>query len=177
MRLTSLDAVREAAIRATAAYFCTLSDSIHLPEIRLDLQGRAAGQWRMAGSRETLRFNMEAFVKDWATHFPATVAHEIAHSVVFQKNPSRRIRPHGPEWRATMRVLGFAPKVTHATPLTGRRSRVYIYRCECRTHHLGPQRHAHARRGRYRYLCNGCGGTLRFAGSSEWHDAVPPDSP
>lgn len=133
---------------------------IRVPEIRFDLKGRAAGQWRMHKGCEILRFNPEAFLRDWDSHFPDTVAHEVAHSLVF-RSAGNRVRPHGPEWRHFMQKLGCEPRVTHNTPLSGRRMRTYKYICDCRQHTLSARRHYLIQHRRYRYQCRQCGTTLR----------------
>lgn len=156
------------SIREAVARFYSRMLSSPIPEIRLDLRGRAAGQWRLKGGIEILRFNPEAFVRDWSAHFPATVAHEVAHSLVFRRFGLKVTRPHGPEWRAAMNALGFPPTVTHQTQLTGRRSRIYFYQCRCQLHELGPRRHFLISRRGYRYTCTRCGNPLEFEHRVAW---------
>lgn len=156
------------AIIAAAERFYSMMESAPVPGIRLDLRGRAAGQWQVRNGIERLRFNPEAFLLDWHTHFPATIAHEVAHSLVYRQYGSGRVRPHGQEWKDIMAALGFPPAITHCTPLTARRSRVYIYQCECRSHRLGPRRHYLVTRQGYRYTCTDCGRRLLFGDRVEW---------
>ncbi|MBK1673690.1 hypothetical protein CKO35_10290 [Ectothiorhodospira shaposhnikovii] len=137
------------------------------PEVRLDLRGRAAGQWRVTAGRESLRFNPHIFALDWHNHFPDTIAHEVAHSVIYRRFGlgSGRRRPHGPEWREVMTRLGFEPRVTHDTDLSlipTRQVRTYPYRCTCRVYALGVRRHGNAQRGERIYYCRSCGDKLRF---------------
>ncbi|WP_081624502.1 SprT-like domain-containing protein [Thioalkalivibrio sp. AKL10] len=132
-----------------------------VPEVCFNLKGRAAGQWRMTGGQEQLRFNPQAFVLDWDAHFPATVAHEIAHSLVYRDHGPRGARPHGPEWQARMRAFGCEPRVTHDTPLSGRKMKTHDYACDCRHHLLSARRHHLIQRKHYRYQCRQCGATLR----------------
>lgn len=165
---TGLNEKQQNGIHAAATRFYSIMRSSPVPEVRLDLRGRAAGQWRIRGGIELLRFNPEAFLLDWDAHFPATVAHEVAHSLVYRRHGPGRVRPHGPEWREIMAALGYPPTVTHRTPLTGRRSRVYIYKCKCRSHRLGPRRHYLVTRQGYRYNCAECGSRLHFHDHVEW---------
>ena len=134
--------------------------------IRFDLTGGSAGQWRYRQGQEELRFNPEAFVRDWAAHFPSTIAHEVAHSVVFRI--WGRVRPHGPEWQDMMAQLGYPPQRTHTTALTRRRRRVYLYRCACQTHPLGPRQHSLIQKQGYRYTCKRCQGPLQFTHEVRW---------
>ncbi|AHE97321.1 SprT family zinc-dependent metalloprotease [Thioalkalivibrio paradoxus] len=166
-----LTATQEAAIREAAGQFYYRMAALPIPAIRFDLRGRSAGQWRLRDGIETLRFNPEAFLRDWDSHFPATIAHEVAHSLVYRRLAPARPRPHGPEWRSIMAQLGFAPEVTHRTPLSGRRSRVYLYQCGCRMHRLGPRRHYLVTRRGYRYSCSQCGTTLHYGNRMEWQPA------
>lgn len=165
---TGLNEKQRHEIRAAATEFYSLMRSFPVPEIRLDLRGRAAGQWRVRDGIELLRFNPEAFLLDWHAHFPATVAHEVAHSLIYRQYGPGRVRPHGPEWKGMMAALGFLPAVTHRTPLTARRSRVYVYKCKCRLHRLGPRRHYLVTRRGYRYNCADCGSRLHFHDRMEW---------
>lgn len=159
---------QQTAIHHATARFYSLMESSPVPEICLNLHGRAAGQWQVRNGIEFLRFNPEAFLLDWKAHFPATIAHEVAHSLVYRRYGVRRVRPHGPEWRDMMAKLGFPPAVTHHTPLSGRRSRVYIYQCKCRSHRLGPRRHYLVSQQGYRYNCTECGSRLHFHERMEW---------
>jgi SprT protein len=159
---------QQTAICDATTRFYSLMKSLPVPEVRLNLRGRAAGQWRVRDGVELLRFNPEAFLLDWNSHFPATIAHEVAHSLVYRRYGAGRVRPHGPEWRDMMATLGFPPTVTHRTPLSGRRSRVYIYQCKCRAHRLGPRRHYLVTRRGYRYNCTDCGSRLHFHDRVEW---------
>lgn len=164
----TLNEDQQRSIREAAAGFYSRMASSPVPEIRLDLRGRAAGQWRLKQGIEILRFNPEAFIRDWQAHFPATVAHEVAHSLVFRRFGLKSTRPHGPEWQAIMNTLGFPPAVTHQTPLDGRRSRIYFYKCGCRSHELGPRRHYLISRRGYRYTCVYCGDPLEFHHRMAW---------
>lgn len=155
---------QEAKIRqqVRALYLRACPDeSPDIPEILFDLKGKAAGQWRLRKGVEQLRFNPEAFVRDWSAHFPDTVAHEVAHSLVYRSFGWRRVRPHGAQWRAWMETFGCQPQVTHNTPLQGRSMKTYAYRCTCQTHALSARRHYLIQRRRYRYECRECGQRLR----------------
>ncbi|MFP4244004.1 MAG: SprT-like domain-containing protein [Ectothiorhodospira sp.] len=138
------------------------------PSVHFDLRGRAAGQWRVMKGTEALRFNPHLFAMDWERQYPDTVAHEVAHSIVYRRfglGRDRR-RPHGPEWREVMASLGFEPRVTHDSDLTGvpvRRTRRYPYRCACQVYALGARRHRSAQSGERIYYCRRCGQTLVHA--------------
>ncbi|WP_019589100.1 MULTISPECIES: SprT-like domain-containing protein [unclassified Thioalkalivibrio] len=157
---------RDRICRRTRSFYieATGHPASSTPAVLFDLRGRAAGQFRVHRGHAAIRFNPEAFVRDWNTHFPETIAHEVAHAAVHVLYRGRRVRPHGAEWQAIMHHLGVAPRVRHATPLTpARRQRTYAYICDCTHHALSPQRHALIQKKGYRYQCRHCGGWLRPA--------------
>ncbi len=92
-----------------------------------------------------------------------TIAHELAHVLVFQLF-GRRARAHGPEWQAVMREwFGIRPQRTHNFDLEGlqvRRQQRHRYHCGCREHALSTVRHHRALRG-VDYRCVACQGRLR----------------
>jgi len=135
--------------------------SAHAVPVSFRLRGRAAGQWRLRQGQESLHFNERLFAADPGQHMPDTVAHEVAHSVVYRCH-GRGKRPHGPEWRAVMKYLGFEPRVTHETSpeLLARILNHHLYRCACRSHALGPRQHQQVHRGKRDYRCRLCGERL-----------------
>jgi SprT protein len=148
--------------RSAARHFgCSAEPS----PVGFKLRGRAAGQWRLRRGLESLHFNERLFAADPGQHMPETVAHEVAHSVVYRLHGRGR-RPHGREWRAVMKTLGFEPRVTHRTSAEtlARVLNHHLYRCACRSHALGPRQHRHARNGERHYHCRACGERLIWSG-------------
>lgn len=92
-----------------------------------------------------------------------TVLHELCHLVAHARH-GRRIRPHGPEWRALMETLGADASRCHYIDRTGlRRVRPrQLARCACRTHALGAVRAERLRRGTAIYRCRHCAAPLRL---------------
>ncbi len=88
-----------------------------------------------------------------------TVAHELAHLLVFHLSPRRRLPPHGELWREIMQGwFQVKPERTHQFPTQGirtRRQRRWSYRCSCSAHELTTVRHRRAQRGTV-YLCRRC---------------------
>ncbi len=97
-----------------------------------------------------------------------TVAHELAHLIVFHMSPRRRQPPHGRLWRDIMENwFEVEPERTHRFPTQGiraRRQRRWPYRCHCSAHELTTVRHRRAQRGTI-YLCRRCRGPLRVSAS------------
>ncbi len=155
--------VAELMHRAAEARRCELPRV----EVRFDLRGLAAGQyrceWRDGRPRCLIRFNPEVFALDPEQHLRETVAHEVAHHLTFHLHP--RARPHGPEWAAWMAFFGLEARARGGYRVDGiraRRQRRFGYRCACdgREHALSATRHNRIQRG-VRYRCPRCGETLQ----------------
>ncbi len=152
----------EAVLQQAGAHCRARGVRLPRPEVRYDLTGQSAGQVRWARGRPpVMRFNLP-IARDHLDDFLAvTVVHEVAHLVVAACHPGAR--PHGPEWRATMRLLGVAePRRCHeyTLPTPARRQRRWAYRCGCREHELSTTRHRRVEAGAARYHCRVCGGPL-----------------
>jgi len=139
-----------------------LGTSIPDPSIRFDLKGTSAGQVRtLDGLAYRIRYNSLLLERNPQDFLAATVPHEAAHLVAFHLF-GPKVRPHGREWRAIMRLFDAEPRRCHNYDLEGlvtRRLRRYGYRCGCRYHSLTSIRHNRIRAGRT-YLCRRCGHAL-----------------
>jgi SprT protein len=136
---------------------------VAMPEIRFDLRGQAAGQFRMdAASRALIRYNPALLARHETEFLAQTVPHEVAHYLTLL-HFGRGVRPHGEEWRQIMRALGTDPSRCHQFDVSGiaaRRVRRFAYHCDCGDHALTSIRHHRVLRGA-RYLCKRCGQALR----------------
>ncbi len=102
-----------------------------------------------------IRLNSELLLTHGAQFWRETLPHELAHLIVWQLH-GRRVRPHGAEWQAVMRLFGAGLERCHSfTVLPTRRQREYVYHCACRAHHLSAVRHGRIQRGG-RYICVRC---------------------
>ncbi|MEN8718691.1 MAG: SprT-like domain-containing protein [Oceanococcaceae bacterium] len=129
-----------------------------VPEVRWDLRGMAAGQAVL--QRNTIRLNAMLCHQEGDEFTRETVLHEWCHLVVW-RHFGRQARPHGAEWKATMRCLQLDPQRCHAATVNPtRRQRRFVYRCGCRDHELSTTRHNRARRGVV-YRCVVCRTPLR----------------
>ena len=132
--------------------------------VRFDLKGRAAGMYKVTRRERVIRYNPYIFSRYFDDNLADTVPHEVAHYVVDVVYGRRRIRPHGPEWRALMVQFGLQPRRTANYDLTGmpvRRHRQFPYRCACGPVSLGARRHRSFEQGVARYHCRRCGEVLR----------------
>ncbi len=135
--------------------------------VNFDLTGRAAGMYRVRDGQPEIRYNPYLFAKYFADNMATTVPHEVAHYAVDRIHGGRKVRPHGPEWRALMRDLGVEPLVTTRFDLAGipvRRQRRHAYSCACRRHELTTRRHNLIRRQARRYFCRVCRDELAYLG-------------
>ena len=86
-----------------------------------------------------------------------TVLHEYAHLFVFERW-GYGAKPHGPEWRDAVQLLGLEPEVTHAySGRKARRKRRLICRCEKCSAIIRRSRPLMRRR---EYTHVGCGGRV-----------------
>ena len=160
-----------------------------LDNVQFNLRGRAAGQFRAKPKRvanklfsgaavyEThLRFNNALLEQYGAKFISDTVAHEVAHFVVYElysrtahrsNSVSRRdlgngkqIKPHGIEWRSVMvEVFDADPSVTHDYKVEpAYKKSQHAFSCECpgRVHQLGPVRFKRVTQQQTRYVCKTC---------------------
>jgi SprT protein len=144
-----------------------LEQQFELPPVTFDLQGRAAGMYRVSRSQRQIRYNPYIFGKYFADNLANTVPHEVAHYLTDMLYGLRNIRPHGREWQAVMRLLDAEPSVTCCYDLTGvplRRQRRFRYRCACSSHAMSAVRHNRVQRGLGSYLCRQCREPLVFTG-------------
>ncbi|WP_457676094.1 SprT family zinc-dependent metalloprotease [Thiolapillus sp.] len=157
----------EQALRDATAYWLAAAEKqlgrhFPLPEIRFDLRGQAAGQYR-GHPLPCIRYNLELAGRQPEAFLRRTPGHEVAHYVIHQMHPRQRLRPHGPEWRQLMESLGLEPSRCHEFDtggVTTRRQRRFSYRCACRKHELSATRHNRVIRGQAEYRCTHCGERL-----------------
>ncbi|HYQ73001.1 MAG TPA: SprT-like domain-containing protein [Gammaproteobacteria bacterium] len=160
-----IDATRRCIARAAVLFGRELAD---IP-VRFDLRGRAAGMYRVRNGKREIRYNPHLFSKYFSDNLANTVPHEVAHYVTDVLHGLRRVRPHGPEWRAVMRAFGAEPVATCRYDLDGipvRRQRRFHYRCDCSTHSISSVRHNRIRDGRVRYHCRRCRAPLSYTGGA-----------
>jgi SprT protein len=168
------EAQQQEVILHTEAY---ISDAAGLYDVTLtpvavhfNLAGRAAGMFRLRRDEAVIRYNPWIFARWYDEHLAHTVPHEVAHYVVTRLHRGRRVRPHGPEWRAVMQDFGVPPRVTcshdpaEIADLPQRRMQRYDYACGCSHHRLSAVRHNRVARGQATYRCRRCHQPLRHAG-------------
>lgn len=157
LKQKALAAVRRAEERARQFY------AIRLPSAALDfsLRGRCAGQARVEKMGATLlRINLQLLAENLDDYLSQTIAHEVAHLVVYWTARKKRLqpRPHGTEWRSVMReCFGLEPKRCHSYRTSPARvvPRPFLYTCSCREHRLTSIMHNKIGRN-CQALCKAC---------------------
>ena len=138
------------------------------PQLKFDLRGAAAGQFRGSKDQAELRFNSQLFSLYFDDNLEHTVPHEVAHYVVFQlfirKRIRSRVRPHGNEWKAVMYLFGVPAEVRHqydVSQIPVRRERRVLYQCGCQEHRIALRTHRKMVQGQQR-ACTKCNQKLRL---------------
>lgn len=133
--------------------------------VLFDLKGRTAGMFKTIGTRRMIRYNPWIFAKYFEENLRDTVPHEVAHFIVHEVYPRRGVKPHGPEWQDLMARFNANPGVTFDFDLAGvpqRQQAKHRYHCGCQLHEVSTTRHNRAQRGRVRYQCVTCAGSLVY---------------
>jgi len=166
-QLTSLGTEQLNAIEERVAHCLRLAEKkfqrkIPSPQLKFDLRGAAAGQFRGSKDQAVLRFNSQLFSLYFDDNLEHTVPHEVAHYVVFRlfiRGKIRsRIRPHGNEWKAVMHLFGVPAEVRHqydVSQIPVRRERRVLYQCGCQEHRIAMRTHRKMVQGQQR-ICTRC---------------------
>jgi SprT protein len=129
-----------------------------------DLNGKCAGMYQVRGQQRRIRYNPWIFAKFFQDSLNNTVTHEVCHYIVDRIWGLAKVKPHGAEWRKTMRAMGAEPLVTGNYDLSGipvRQYTKYSYQCNCSTHQLTALRHRKIVQNGVRYRCQQCHGFLQ----------------
>ncbi len=156
---------RELLLMAARHYRISAPDVV----IRFDLCGKAAGQACMpAAGRPVIRYNTLLLEENGERFIARTVPHEAAHVLAFRLH-GPRIRPHGPEWREVMDLLGADSRRCHDYDTSRCKARTlsrHNYHCNCREHELSSIRHNRIMAGQT-YYCRACKQALQPGKSAD----------
>jgi SprT protein len=154
-----LDITRHWIVRAEAVY----QRHFPLPEIRFDLRGQTAGQYR-GGKHPCIRYNMDMASNQFDAYSRRTPGHEVAHYVVDCLYPGYKIRPHGTEWKTVMQAFELEASRCHQYDLKNlpqRKQRRFSYQCPCQEYKLSATRHNRVQFRGVEYRCMKCGEILQ----------------
>ena len=134
--------------------------------VYFDLSSRTSGMFVVKGMNKYIRYNPVIFSAYFDDSVINTVAHEVAHYIVYQCYGHTKVRPHGREWKSIMDVFGAKPDVTSQYDLSQlplRRQQQFTYLCECSEHQLSATRHNRVQRNMAIYSCKKCCKPLKLA--------------
>lgn len=143
------------------------------PEIKWDLRGKSAGkhEWRYQDGfvRSKIRLNLDIAIEQPEDFLATVPGHEVAHFAarhVF----GDKIKPHGPEWKECMKVIGQEPHIYHDMRYKpARKARKFLIECpSCGHEHIvGTVRRNRLIRGERHYFCSECNRKLGIPDVSE----------
>jgi len=139
-------------------------------EIMFDLKGRSSGMFVVKKNKPCIRYNEIIFSHYFNDNLENTVAHEVAHYIVYRVHGMRNVKPHGVEWQQVMVLFDVKPEVTSSydtSALPLRRQAQHRYCCVCMTHQLSTTRHNKVQNNRAIYKCRKCRQSLRWSGASD----------
>ena len=174
------DQLREVVTTATARCISRanglLETTIVDIPVRFDLNGRAAGMYRVVRGQPTIRYNPYLFAKYFDENYATTIPHEVAHYLTDVVYGYTNVKPHGREWRTVMRMLGADASVHCDFDLDGIPTRHYRrvpYICGCQLHELTKVRHNRVQHKGVRYFCRACRAELVLAHQQKFDPSVP----
>jgi len=133
--------------------------------IDFDLKGRTSGMFAVKPDSIRIRYNQIIFSKYFEDALVNTVAHEVAHYVVYSIWGIKKVKPHGKEWKQVMTLFGVKPDVTSNYDVTGlplHRQKQFNYSCGCMIHQLSTTRHNKVQKKKAVYKCRKCLQSLCF---------------
>jgi len=160
---------KEQVIENTNAYIqaaCkSLSINLASIDVRFDLSGKSSGMFVVRQGKAHIRYNEIIFSSYFEDSITNTVAHEVAHYVVYSMHKWKRVKPHGAEWKSVMAMFGVPADVTSKydislLPLKQQRRHGYV--CDCMSHQLSTTRHNKVQNKKTVYHCKKCMQPLRY---------------
>ncbi|MCK5019914.1 MAG: SprT-like domain-containing protein [Candidatus Peribacteraceae bacterium] len=148
--------------------------TVNVPLITYDITGTAAGKYTYnpySDDSHTLKFNLQIMIDNWDQFRFQTVVHETAHYLTqvwkgIERSRSGKRIIHGKTWKAIMKFLGADDNRCHSYNVDNvrkkRKTRKFLYSCDCMTHQISTVRHYRTVRGETQYRCSKCRSSLTF---------------
>jgi len=133
--------------------------------VKFDLKGKSSGMFVVKQNKYYIRYNEMIFSAYYDDSLINTVAHEVAHYVVYSMHGLRKVKPHGAEWKHVMSVFEVKPEVTSdydVTHIPLSQQRRFEYSCACKSHQLTTTRHNKVQKRKAIYSCRMCRQPLKF---------------
>lgn len=160
---------KDQVIDRTNAYIETACASLNLKlasiDVRFDLSGKTSGMFVVRHGKAHIRYNEIIFSRYFEDSIVNTVAHEVAHYVVYSTHKWKRVKPHGVEWKSVMTLFGVPADVTSKydiSLLPLKQQRRHDYMCGCMKHQLSTTRHNKIQNKKTAYHCKKCMQPLRY---------------
>lgn len=134
-------------------------------DVRFDLRGKSSGMFVVHRGHVYIRYNEIIFSSYFVESLNNTIAHEVAHYVVYAKSPRKRFLPHGKEWKSVMSIFGVAPEVTskyNISFLPLKQQKRHDYECSCMKHQISTTRHNKMIKNVAVYHCRKCKQPLKL---------------
>lgn len=134
-------------------------------QIKFDLKGSTSGMFVVRGDQVFIRYNEVIFSQYYDDSLFNTVAHEVAHYVVYKMWGARKVKPHGKEWKQVMTEFGVKPDVKGSYDISAlplHRQAQHDYTCGCMMHQLSTTRHNKVQRKKAVYKCRKCQQSLSY---------------
>ena len=133
--------------------------------IKFDLKGKSSGMFVVKNKQVYIRYNEMIFSAYFDDALINTVAHEVAHYVVFSVWGLNSVKPHGREWKQVMTLLGVKAEVTsryNVEHIPLHQQRRHEYSCACMHHLLSTTRHNKVQSSKAVYSCKKCRQPLKL---------------
>lgn len=161
---------KQAVINQTR-YYIELANQLMCLEmeeitVRFDLRGKSSGMFVVKQEQVCIRYNEMIFSAYYDDSLVNTVAHEVAHYVVFYIHGLKRVKPHGNEWKRIMSLFDVEAEVTSDYDISFiplNQQRRFEYSCECMSHQLTTTRHNKVQKRKAVYSCRKCRQPLQYS--------------
>ena len=160
---------KQQVIESTNAYIekaCqSLSIKLATIDVRFDLSGKSSGMFVVRQGKAYIRYNEIIFSSYFEDSVTNTVAHEVAHYVVYSIHKWKSVKPHGTEWKSIMSIFGVPPDVTSKYDISFlplKQQRRHDYKCKCTNYQLTTTRHNKVQNKKTVYHCKKCMQPLKY---------------
>jgi len=162
---------KQQVIESTEAYIEKACQSLDIKlasiDVHFDLSGKSSGMFVVRQGKAYIRYNEIIFSSYFEDSVINTVAHEVAHYVVYSIHKWKSVKPHGAEWKSIMSLFEVSPEVTSKYEISSlplKRQRHHDYKCQCMKHQLTTTRHNKIQNKKTTYHCKKCMQPLKYAG-------------
>lgn len=166
----TLDQSQKNAVIAQTQHYINLANQqlqLNLSDIPIlfNLKGCSSGMFVVKKNNIYIRYNEIIFSQYFKDNLDNTVAHEVAHYVVYGLSGPKKVKPHGIEWKRVMKLFNIKAEVTSSYDISDlplQRQKQHHYTCGCMSHQLSTTRHNKIQKNTAVYKCRQCRQALRW---------------